>query len=85
MKIKRMRVFVYVIIFFLPFLCLGQAPSFYHFPAPNELKNVSINKIFEDSRGFIWLGTYDGVKKFDGYTVTSYLDFSDSLGPRDIR
>lgn len=80
-----MRVFVYVIIFFLPFLCLGQAPSFYHFPAPNELKNVSINKIFEDSRGFIWLGTYDGVKKFDGYTVTSYLDFSDSLGPRDIR
>ena len=31
------------------------------------LSNNSVRCIFQDSRGFIWFGTYDGLDRYDGY------------------
>lgn len=31
------------------------------------LSNNSVRCIFQDHRGFIWLGTYDGLNRYDGY------------------
>ena len=36
------------------------------------LSNDNINAILQDRKGFIWIGTMDGLNKYDGYTFTKY-------------
>jgi signal transduction histidine kinase/ligand-binding sensor domain-containing protein len=36
------------------------------------LSQSVVNCIFQDSKGFIWLGTQNGLNKFDGYTFKIY-------------
>jgi ligand-binding sensor domain-containing protein/signal transduction histidine kinase len=38
----------------------------------NGLSQVSVNCIAQDSMGFIWVGTNDGLNRYDGYTFTTY-------------
>ena len=32
----------------------------------------SVNCILQDTKGFMWFGTWDGLNKFDGYKFTVY-------------
>ena len=32
----------------------------------------SVYSIYQDSKGFIWFGTEDGLNKYDGQTITVY-------------
>ena len=36
------------------------------------LPDEGVNCVMQDSRGFIWLGTYSGICRFDGYRFTTY-------------
>jgi len=58
----------------LPAVCLGQAPSlpFRHIGYEQGLSNSTIECIFQDSRGFIWIGTRDGLDRYDGSEMTVY-------------
>lgn len=37
-----------------------------------SLSNPHVSCILQDSRGFLWIGTEDGLNRFDGYDVTIY-------------
>ncbi|TCO04053.1 two-component regulator propeller domain-containing protein [Natronoflexus pectinivorans] len=53
--------------------CLLQLPlsaalsSIQQFTIMDGLSNNSVNTIFQDSRGFLWIGTEDGLNRYDGY------------------
>jgi ligand-binding sensor domain-containing protein/signal transduction histidine kinase/DNA-binding response OmpR family regulator len=53
---------------------IAQAPvlRFKHLGNEQGLSNSTVETIFQDSRGFMWFGTRDGLNKYDGYQMTVY-------------
>ncbi|MDP1842297.1 MAG: two-component regulator propeller domain-containing protein [Sediminibacterium sp.] len=47
-------------------------PGFMHFTVKNGLSQNAITCIYKDKRGFIWLGTQDGLNQFDGQKIKQY-------------
>ncbi len=45
---------------------------FGHLTTEDELSNNAITAILQDRRGFMWIGTQDGLNRFDGYRFTTY-------------
>lgn len=63
--------------FFISVLCHGQTARIYD--SSSNLPNAQINTIYQDRGGFIWIGTQDGLTRFDGTEFTSYRhDSSDN-------
>jgi len=63
---------------------LGQVQISQTFGVDDGLVQSQVNTLFEDSRGFLWLGTFGGVTRWDG---TRYRNFQtqDGLAGMDIR
>ncbi|MCK6691864.1 MAG: ATP-binding protein [Thermoanaerobaculia bacterium] len=59
---------------------LGQAqpgfrdftPAFEVFSLPGEIKGNYVQCIAQDSVGFLWFGTQDGLHRYDGQSITTY-------------
>ncbi len=58
----------------IPYLAGAQISDtrFRHISAEQGLSNSTINCIFQDSRGFLWFGTRDGLNRYDGAAVVIY-------------
>ncbi|MCP4601187.1 MAG: hypothetical protein GY847_11800 [Proteobacteria bacterium] len=50
----------------------GQRLRFEHVSLEQGLSQSTVFCILQDSQGFIWFGTEDGLNKYDGYTFTVY-------------
>src|SRR5262252_2073847 len=50
-----------------------------HYGVYEGLPHSSVRCTFQDSRGYLWIGTGDGLGRFDGYRFTTY-DTGDGLG-----
>jgi signal transduction histidine kinase/ligand-binding sensor domain-containing protein len=50
----------------------AQEFSFRHFTVRDGLPSNHITCLFQDSRGFVWVGTYDGLGLFDGSSIRLY-------------
>lgn len=46
--------------------------TFDHYNVEDGLSQSTVWNIFEDSKGFVWFCTPDGLNKFDGYSFTVY-------------
>jgi ligand-binding sensor domain-containing protein/signal transduction histidine kinase len=51
---------------------------FDHISIEQGLSQSSVHVIFQDSRGFLWFGTQDGLNRYDGYTFKTYKPDPDS-------
>jgi ligand-binding sensor domain-containing protein/two-component sensor histidine kinase len=53
---------------------MAQVPALYFekVTTQNGLSNNKVNCILQDKRGFMWLGTNDGLNRFDGNNVTVF-------------
>ncbi len=36
----------------------------------NGLSNNTVNSLYQDRYGFLWMGTYDGLNRYDGYDLS---------------
>jgi len=53
-------------------ISFGQQYNFKTYTTKNGLVGSVVNNIFQDSKGFIWIGTPSGVSKFNGKTFQNY-------------
>ena len=47
-------------------------PRFRHLGTEEGLSNNTAWDIMQDSRGYIWIATFDGLNRYDGYDMTVY-------------
>ena len=65
--IKKMRSCFFVFLFFTAFFVEGQIPYLFNrLSSSDGLNTNKINHIFQDSKGFLWIGTENGIQRFDG-------------------
>jgi ligand-binding sensor domain-containing protein/putative methionine-R-sulfoxide reductase with GAF domain len=50
----------------------AQSLSFHHLNTADGLSENSVRSVAIDQKGFLWIGTIDGLNIFDGYQVTSH-------------
>ena len=68
-----LRAFVFLnLILWFQLNCLGSGYSFYRISIENGLSNNHVNALFKDSYGYIWMGTIDGLDRFDGIEIRPY-------------
>ena len=51
---------------------LSQQVSFIKYTVQDGLVANPVRCVFQDSKGFIWVGTFDGLSRYDGYKFTNY-------------
>jgi ligand-binding sensor domain-containing protein/serine phosphatase RsbU (regulator of sigma subunit) len=61
-------VLIFLSVFCFKGILLGNVSSIQHFTIAQGLSNHSVNVVFQDSRGFLWIGTEDGLNRYDGYS-----------------
>ncbi|MEJ8818669.1 ligand-binding sensor domain-containing protein [Lacibacter sp. H407] len=65
-------------------VCAQKKLSFKHFTVENGLSSPSVLSITQDQKGFLWVGTMDGLNRYDGKNVKIYRSFykDNSIGSR---
>lgn len=71
-KLTCKYVFYFLVLLF-PLSILGQQNyDVKNYLVEEGLPHNVINQILQDKKGFIWLATYNGISKYDGYTFKNY-------------
>jgi ligand-binding sensor domain-containing protein/signal transduction histidine kinase/DNA-binding response OmpR family regulator len=65
---------MYSFLFFPHSITLAQKNSVYfkYYTVNEGLSQNTVQRIFKDSKGFMWFGTWNGLNRFDGYEFTVY-------------
>ncbi len=87
---NRSRIYYLLILLVWGFSLYGQEKQYVsaieNYYVEDGLSHNLINKIIQDKKGFIWLATYNGLCKFDGYSFKQYIPQpSDSIYTKNNR
>jgi signal transduction histidine kinase/CheY-like chemotaxis protein/ligand-binding sensor domain-containing protein len=83
--IKHMQKLLLLIVAFLvnTAYCQVRDLKFGRLTTEHGLSKNQINKVFQDSKGFMWFGTRDGLNRYDGYTFTIFRN--DPSNPHSLK
>ncbi|MDA3890566.1 MAG: ATP-binding protein [Salinivirgaceae bacterium] len=74
MKELNIQIIVYALILFhVPLALNSQSLKFKHFSDKDGLSINTVQTIAQDNEGFIWIGTTNGLDKFDGNNFKEYI------------
>src|SRR5687768_3698429 len=65
----------YVLLLIASVLChdlVAQTVFFNHITQDEGLRNGNVRAVVKDYQGFIWVGTEDGLHRYDGYSMKLY-------------
>ena len=91
MTCKRYGIFIFLFLVVNSFLLIPSQYSdinFEHISVEQGLSQSTVQCMMQDSSGFIWIGTEDGLNKYDGYDFVTYKtdpDNPNSLSTNFIR
>lgn len=77
---RLLRSYVFLFLCFHLSLSIAQNYEFRVFDSNQGLNNPFINSITQDSLGYLWIGTGDGLYRFDGY---KFIAFTTDEGLKD--
>ncbi len=60
-------------------------PPLRHYTSDEGLVNNEVITGFQDSRGYLWFGTYSGLSRFNGKHFKNYHDYTNGIGGDVIR
>lgn len=69
------------IVLLIPDLSAGIGTSVHSISRREGLSNGAVNAIVQDAEGYIWLGTWNGLNRYDGHGIETFLPGS---GPGSI-
>jgi len=78
-----MRHLVFLVLYFIALDLSAQAVFFNHIAQEDGLRNGNVRAMLKDHQGFMWIGTEDGLHRYDGYSMKVYRNIkfdSTSLG-----
>jgi len=67
-----MRKIFVLLVFLAAFEAAGQILPLQYYTSKDGLLANGVNSLFQDSRGYLWMGTAEGVSVYDGAAFTSY-------------
>ncbi|WP_231464930.1 hybrid sensor histidine kinase/response regulator transcription factor [Pedobacter sp. Leaf132] len=65
--IKNFSIFLFLFIFLSKSNAQNNSLSIKYIGVENGLSNNIVNSLYQDRFGFVWMGTYDGLNRYDGY------------------
>ncbi|CAL2094901.1 Two component regulator with propeller domain [Tenacibaculum sp. 190524A02b] len=68
----RLPPYYFILLFFFSSKIAAQTPIYKHFSSKDGLPHDITYGIIQDSNNYIWIGTDDGLTKFDGKKFTNY-------------
>ncbi len=74
---KRTRYFL-VLLILSSYTIHAQELQFKSITVNDGLSQHDVSCILQDSYGFIWIGTYDGLNKYDGYRIQNYFHITEN-------
>jgi signal transduction histidine kinase/ligand-binding sensor domain-containing protein len=79
-KLRPVMQFLYCFAYFLlvghSLLYSQQSSRIQHFTSEEGLSENVIYSIVQDKRGFLWIGTWDGLNRYDGYNFKKFYHYA---------
>ena len=79
LTIMKKTFFLFFILFIQYLYAQEQNIFFSKLNIENGLSHHTVTSIYQDERGFIWIGTREGLNLFNGTTVVTYKSEEDNL------
>ena len=78
--IKLLLVLVTFQVFSISLYGQKKSTHFQHYTTQDGLLQNMVDCIYQDSRGYMWFGTWNGLCRFDGYTFQGFKEENISCG-----
>ena len=70
MKVRTLGLFLFLLL--LTHISTAQEYHYDHFTVKDGLVQMQVTSLFQDSKGYLWIGTKLGVSRFDGINFTNF-------------